>query len=110
MAKLELQLPDDYTPSAGELNNFVYLTCKYTCGWQMRQCDLAVCLLMAGGAEAIKGPEGLTKLCEVTCEYLWDHVCGEPDDVDSEGFFNHVKTALQTWYATSTAEERASTE
>jgi len=66
--------------------------------------------MMAGGVEAIKGTEGLSRLCEVTCEYLWDHVCGEPEDTSSEGFFNHIKPLLQTWYESQTAEERALTE
>jgi len=107
---LELPIEDSYVPSAGELNNFVYLVCKYTVNWGMRACDLQVCLMMAGGAEEIKGNAGLTKLCEVTCEYLWDHVCGEPEEPTTDQLFDHIKEGLQAWYKNSTPEERAATE
>lgn len=107
---LELPVAEDYTPSEGELNNFVYLTCKYTVGWGMRMADLAVCLTMAGGADKIKGGEGLTKLCDVTCEYLWDHVCGEPDEISPDKLFDHMKPILQEWYNNSTPEDRAKTD
>jgi hypothetical protein len=78
-------------------------------GWAMRQCDLAVCVALAGGKDAIVSDAGLSKLCEVTCEYLWDHVCGEPDVWTSEDLFEHIKPCLQNWYNTSTPEERAKT-
>lgn len=104
---LQLPVPDDYTPSAGELNNFVYLICKYTVGWAMRAADLQVCLMMVGGP--VKGNEGLSKLCDVTCEYLWDHICGEPEDASPEQFFEHVKPLLQEWYQKATPEERSNT-
>lgn len=104
---LELPVADDYVPSEGELNNIVYLICKYTVGWQMRTADLAVCVLMAGGQEAIVGNAGLTKLVEETCEYVWDHICGEPEEPTADQFFDHIKPALQAWYAESTPEERA---
>jgi hypothetical protein len=107
---LELNLPDDYKPSAGELDNIVYLVCKYTIGWQMRQCDLAVCVMMAGGQDAIVGNAGLTKLVEVTCEYAWDHLSGEPNTFSPEQLFDHIKPALQGWYQNTDAEERAKTE
>lgn len=109
MKSLELPIPDDYKPSPGELNNFVYLVSKYTVGWIPRQADHAVCLMMAGGADTIVGNEGLTKLCEVTCEYLWDHICGEPENPTAEELFDHIKPALQYWYQNSTVEERADT-
>lgn len=112
MKDLELTVADDYVPSEGELDNFVYLTCKYTIKWPMRQCDLKVCLLMAGERDGriIKGNKGLTKLAEVTCEYLWDHVAGEPDEISADQLFDHIKPCLQNWYAKSTPEEREVTE
>lgn len=103
---LDLPIDDDYVPSKGELDNFVYLCCKYTAGWNMRQADLAVCLMMAND---IKGSEGLTKLCEVTCEFLWDHICGEPKEPTAEQFFDHMKPILKDWYENSTPERRAIT-
>jgi hypothetical protein len=110
MQSLELPVADDYAPSNGELNNLVYLTCKYTVGWGMRQTDLAVCLMMAGGEEEIRGNKGLSNLCWVTCEYLWDHVAGEPTDINPEQLFDHIKPALQTWYENQTPEQRSSIE
>jgi len=107
MKTLELPIPDDYVPSEGELNNFVYIICKYTVGWGMRQTDLAVCLQMAGDT---KGNSGLSRLCETTCEYLWDHICGEPEDPTPEILFDHIKPMLQEWFEKSTVEERASTD
>lgn len=106
---LNLPVADDYRPSDGELNNFVYLTCKYTVGWPMRNVDLAVCLTMAGGKEAIVGNVGLSSLCWETCNYLWDHVCGEPEDVSVERFFEHISVILKEWYTRTTPEERADT-
>jgi len=114
---LQLPVSDDYTPPAGELNNFVYLICTwifvlevcppYTVGWAMRAADLQVCLMMVGGP--VKGNDGLSKLCDVTCEYLWDHIFGEPEDASPEQFFEHVKPLLQEWYQKATPEERANT-
>lgn len=116
---LELPINDDYIPSDGELNNFVYLTCKYTVQWPMRQTDLAVCLelaksrfgedVQAGQTQPvglIKGVEGLTRLLEVTCEYIWDHIAGEPDEFSPDDLFYHMKPILQEWYANTTIEER----
>ena len=100
---LELPVADEYVPGAGEINNIVYLICKYTVGWQMRAVDLQVCQMMAG---EIKGNAGLSKLCDVTCEYVWDHICGETDDFTPEQLFDHMKPHLQQWYNNTTVEER----
>ena len=107
MRDLELKLADDYTPNSGELNNLVYLCCKYSTNWPMRQADLQVCLLMAG---EIHGNAGISKLCEVTCEYIWDHICGEPEERSVDDFFNHMKEILQVWYEKTTVETRSCTD
>ena len=104
---LELPIPDDYVPSAGELNNFVYLTCKYTVGWIARSCDHMILLDMAGGPENIRGNAGLTTLAKLACDYCWDHIAGEPDEYSSETLFNHIKPFLQEWFKNQTVEERA---
>lgn len=104
---LELPVADDYVPSEGELNNFVYLTCKYTVGWGMRAADFAVCKMMAG--DDIKGNEGLSRLLDVTTEYLWDHICGEPEEPTAEALYEHMRPILGEWYANSTVEDRANT-
>ncbi len=107
---LELPVADDYVPSEGELDNFVYLCCKYGGNWGMRRTDLAICLLMAGGCESIVGNAGLTRLCEVTCEYLWDHICGEPEEVSPDDIFDHLKPLLKTFYEGTTVADRSNTE
>lgn len=106
---LELPIPDDYVPTPGELDNFVYLTSKYTVGWIPRSADHAICLQMAGGADKIIGNSGLTKLCEETCEYLLDHICGNPENPTVDELFDYMKPTLQQWYNNSTPEQRAST-
>jgi len=104
--ELNIELSEDYEPSAGEIDNLVYLTCKYTCGWPMRQADLHICRMMAGD---VHGPAGISRLVEITCEYCWDHVCGEPEDTSTEKFFEHMKPMLEHWYANTTREERSKT-
>ena len=106
---LELDLPVDYKPSAGEINNIVYSTLKYTINWAMRACDLGVCVMMAGGAEAIVGNAGVSKLVEVTCEYAWDHLSGEPDEFTAEQLFEHMKPCFHEFYKNFTVEERSDT-
>jgi len=104
MVELNVNVPEGYKPSDGEINNFVYLACKYTIGWAMRQVDLAVCKSMAG---EIVGKEGLERLLDVTTEYVWDHLAGEPDEPSAEQLALHMKPLLEEWYSTSTPEGRA---
>ena len=52
---LDIGVLDGYEPSAGELDNIVYLVCRYTCGWNMCGADLAICLQMAGEVKGAKG-------------------------------------------------------
>lgn len=109
---LELNLPEDYKLSDGEIDNIVYLTCKYTVQWPMRQVDLQVCKTMAGldKTDPPTGSEAVEKLLRQTCEYLWDHVCGEPDEFDTDKLVEHMVPALNQWYSTTTPEERSKTE
>ncbi|KKM23991.1 hypothetical protein LCGC14_1609560 [marine sediment metagenome] len=109
MAKLTIDIPEDYEPSAGELDNFVYLVCKYTVNFPMRNCDLAVCTTMASTRGPIRGSAGLTRLLEVTCEYVWDHLAGEPDEKSPGDLVEHMVPILEEWYSKSTVEERAIT-
>jgi hypothetical protein len=105
--KLEVVTDAEYKPSLGELNNLAYLVFKYGVGWGMRQADLSVCLMMVGGAEAVKGDEGLSKFVYTVCEYAWDHIAGEPEEFDADKLFDHMKPALQEWYKNTTPEQRA---
>ena len=106
---LDLPIPDNYVPSYGELDNIVYLVCKYTINWPMRVADLSVVLTMAGGPDNIKGNKGISHLVNITCDYLWDHVMGEPDDISSDKLFSHIQPCLFEWYENTTPDERAVT-
>lgn len=102
----KIALAADYELSDGEVDNIVYLVCKYTVGWQMRQCDKAVCQLMLG---AVKGPEAVHRLVEATAEYVWDHICGEPDEPTAEQLYEHMAPVIAEWFGKTTPEERALT-
>jgi|WetSurMetagenome_2_1015567.scaffolds.fasta_scaffold1781515_1 hypothetical protein len=65
---MNIDLPTDYQLSDGEIDNIVYLTCKYTVGWQSRSVDVSVMKLMLG--TTVRGKEAVTKLVENTCEYV----------------------------------------
>lgn len=103
---MQIDLPADYQPSAGEINNLVYLCCKYTAGWPMRQADLAVVELMRD--KELGGKAAIENIVNTACEYVWDHICGEPDDYSPEQFVEYMTPAIEEWYKTSTPEERAS--
>lgn len=109
---LELNLPDDYKLSDGEIDNIVYLACKYAIGWPMRQADLHVCRMMAGfnNENPPTGQEAVEKLLETTCEYLWDHICGEPDEFNTGQLVEHMTPVLNDWYSNTTPEDRSKTE
>lgn len=108
MAELTTGVPGDYAPSEGEIDNLVYMVCKYTVGWGMRACDLAA-VKMTGPRE-VRGEEGLRALTRAACEYVWDHICGEPEEPTADDLYAHMAPMLSEWYANSTPEERASTE
>jgi hypothetical protein len=100
---MQLNLTEDYVPSDGEYNNLCYITCKYTAGWGMRLADLAVCKMMA---EEAKGDQAIENFVRTTCEYVWDHICGEPDDVTPDAFYEHIEPMIEEWYKGTTPEER----
>ena len=100
---IDAGIADDYEFGTGEINNIVYLCCKYTVGWQMRQSDLAVCQSMAG---EMRGNAGLERLLQVTCEYLWDHISGEPDEFTAEQLQSHMAPVIETWFKSTTKEQR----
>lgn len=103
---LDIGVPADYVPSDGEVDNIVYLICKYTAQWPMRSADLAICKMMAGD---MKGREGIEQLVRVTCEYVWDHICGEPKKPTAKDFFTHMKPLLEEWYSKTSADDRSKT-
>jgi hypothetical protein len=106
---LNIDLPADYKPSIGELNNLAYITFKYTVGWRMREADFQVSLLMSGGQDNIAGKDGISNFIMNTCEYAWDHICGEPDQFAPIDLYNHLKPYVEVWYKEYTREERDDT-
>lgn len=106
MLSLSVDVPDDYVPSDGEVDNLVYLTLKYGAGWPMRGCDLTIVKMMAGN---VRGSAGLSRLVYAACEYAWDHILGEPDGVTSEDMFGFMKPILEEWYSKTSQEERSVT-
>ena len=104
---MNLDIPGDYKVEEGEANNLVYLTLKYTVGWQMRAADFGVMLLMQNGQ--ITGTQGIQKLVEDTCEYAWDHIAGEPDDTSTEQLIEHITPIIEEWYKGTTPEQRQNT-
>lgn len=107
MRSLGLRIVDDYRPSDGELDNLVFLTLKYTIGWPMRQADKAVILQFAG--DDLCGDAGISRVVEQACEYAWDHICGKPEDFDTDTLFDHIRPILNEWYDNSNVEQRSDT-
>lgn len=102
---MKLEIPQDYVPSAGEINNIVYLCCSYTVGWPMRATDLAVCEMMRD--KTLTGQAAIENLVQVACEYVWDHICGEPEEPSVEQLTDHMHSVMEKWYEHTTPEERA---
>jgi len=103
---LDISVPLDYVPSEGEVDNIVYLVCMYTANWPMRQPDLSICKMMTG---EIVGREGIERLVNVACEYIWDHICGGPRTPTAKKFFRHMKPLLEEWYSKTSADDRSKT-
>lgn len=78
-----------HKPTDNELNNIVYLSCKYIAGWPMRTADFAVVKIMGGE------PTSVDKLDErfipALADYLWDHIMGEPDSPTTEQIMEGCK-------------------
>ena len=91
----DLNLPSNYELSGGEIDNIVYLVCKYTCDFSMRQADLQVCILLTGKGQ---GPEHVEKLVKTSCEYVWDHIMGEPEECSPESLYDHMMPMITTWF------------
>lgn len=104
--EIEVSVPNDYKMSEGEKNNLVYLVCKYTVGWGMRSCDFVACCLMAAQGPQT-GVEAIKNLTRVSCEYVWDHISGKPDNFTPEMLYAHMAEYMNEWYSDSTPEERA---
>jgi hypothetical protein len=104
--RLVNEVPDDYEVTPGEIDNIVYLTCRYTVGWPYRAVDLAIIQLMTPPG---RGTEYINRLVINTCEYLWDHVCGEPDEFSSEDLVRHIIPLLHEWYTSTTPNLRQDT-
>jgi hypothetical protein len=105
---MRYNVPDDYKLGPGEINNIVYLICKHTCGWPMRAADLAVCNMMRD--QSASGSQEIQSLIEVTVEYVWDHIMGEPYAPSQEMILQHIQPMLQHWYETTPQADREITD
>lgn len=109
MSEITANIPADYRLSDGEIDNIVYLICKYTVEWNMRQVDKAVCQMMMSKEKT--GVPQIEDLVRVTCEYVWDHICGEPDNFTAEQLYDYMAPMITEWFKiTSSQEERSKTE
>jgi hypothetical protein len=104
---MNLGIPHDYRLEDGEIDNLVYLTCKYSASWGMRAADLAVCQMLAGSP--LFGESGVSRLVNVTTRYLWDHILGEPGGTYADDMYAHMVPMLEEWYRLASPEERKST-
>lgn len=66
---------ETHQPTPNELNNLLYLSCKYI-GFPMRNCDLSIVNSMSGGT--------LEGFKSAAAEYIWDHLMGEPESPTQE--------------------------
>lgn len=103
---INVNVADDYRFTDGELNNIVYLCHRFTIDWSMRRSDLAVCLMLARAKGEIIGNAGLDRLIRTTCEYVWDHLCGEPEEPTADGFYEHMVPAMERWFENTTQADR----
>jgi len=83
------------------------MTCKYTIQWPMRAADKAVCAMTAG---PLRGPDCVHRLVKASCEYVWDHLAGEPEDVTPEQLYEHIAPLLKEWFSKTDQAARSSTE
>lgn len=96
MEKIDWKTPAGHKITPDEMNNIVYLTCKYTISWPMRTADLMVIATMVNKDKT--GPEAMDDLMDVTCEYIWDHLCGEPESPQPNDYKTHMVTMLNEFW------------
>ena len=105
---LPLGLPSDYLPSQGELNNVCYVVCRYGANWPMRSTDLAVCLFMIDRAiRELRGDPLVSEFLWVVCDYVWDHILGEPESPTVEQLFDYIRPGIEEWYRVTDPEARS---
>lgn len=103
--EIRVVLPADYELQPAEINNLVYLTCKYGAGWPMRGADLALVLAMRD--VELRGEAAVRNTIRVTCEYLWDHILGEPARPSVSGLYRKIAPLVTQWYGRTTSEQRS---
>jgi hypothetical protein len=89
------QVGDSHIPTSGELNNITYLAMKYLARWGMRQCDLAVVLVMCTPKTM---DELNTTFVETLAEYIWDHLMGEPENPTEEDLQFGIRRLIEVLY------------
>ena len=58
-------------------------------------------------ADGIVGDVGVSRLVSVVCDYVWDHICGEPDDLSVEQLYDFAQKFLFQWFEETTQEQRS---
>ena len=99
--------PATHIPTDGEMNNLCYLSMKYLIGWQMRGCDFAVVKMVAGRVSSME--ELTDRFIPALAEYMWDHICGEPDEPTVEDLTAGIEFLKDSLY-TMNEHTRNSTE
>ena len=86
-----------------EIDNVLYLTFKYTVEWPMRQVDKAVVLQMTRSQLELEAENPLlfqhvSTMLEVACEYVWDHICGEPEEPSTKQLLDHIRPIIDNFF------------
>lgn len=80
----------NYKVTNNELNNLCYLSMKYLIGWQMRAVDFhAVNMMVNPPPTTVESLEA--GFIPELAEYMWDHLMGEPEEIQSEDLVYAIK-------------------
>ena len=79
-----------------EVNNICYISMKYLCGWQMRQCDLVVVIMLAGEIKSLADLR--TRYVEHLADHIWDHLMGEPDEPSADDLAHGINAIITEFY------------
>ena len=77
-------------------------------GWDVER-ERRRLLELARRDKKARGQEAVENLLEVATEYVWDHICGEPEEPSQEQLFDAMVPLLNEWFSKTTPEERAKT-
>jgi len=93
---------ETHVPTEGEINNLCYLSFKYLVGWGMRMADYTVLRMMTPEIKSVKELE--EELVPRLADYMWDHICGEPEEPTTETLEEGCKLMLRMIYTMNEAD------